>query len=511
MVKKQQRARSFARTAPKSQEKNLIENAKALKENPFLVLPECTENQNKKYFNKLRKRLEKVHRYRDDATKLEKLANKKGLDGALAGTLLLTFSEKAPYLAFVKFSTGDVTYAKRGKADKEYLIAVQHFDDPILRLLGVKDLASKKKLYVYSWDNGFFSTGKIPNPPKEFFHFLEKKLDAPFKNETFCCNHITPDQAKNKEFLDYYYLRIYWKSAQITIAVCESCASSIKNTMFNISKYILVPKFSKDFDIEVIAQVIRYTDSPSTHETSFLREYLSGELSDLDFIRKNVKNREDTVKQSKEKVLVLDGISYGSDVHRFVEALHPKSTEKAALEFILEKVEEPVVFSNTTPNKILEKYWTQYGKEFLDTIVDNQDMVESLICLDDTPSNIIALAYDYKQRRIILSHLPSYESLPPLASFADRVARTYKTFGEKSALLEIKKCPDNPKGKSIAYAFLLVFGKGSEVKWRYSKEELEYGMFLKQYAQKLLDAKPEEYSGLLQGLLTASGLSEVVP
>jgi len=386
---------------------------------------------------------------------------------------------------------------------------VQHFDDPILRLLGVKDLAAKKKLYVFSWDTHFICTGKTPQPPQDFLQFLEKKLELPFHKDTFCCPHITPEQANNKTILNKDYLRINWTSANITIALCDSCASSTKNTLFEISKYLLVPKYSKDFDIEVITHVMKHTTSPS--ETRFLREYLSGELSDLDIMRKNVKTREETLKQSKEKVLMLDGISYGSDVHRFVEVLHPKETEKTALEFILEKVDEPVIVSHTTPHKILEKYWTDYGKGFLNTIVDNSAMVESLMLLDDTPSNIITLAYEYKQRSLILSRLPSYESLPPLASFVDRVARTYKTFGEKNALLELKQPLDTPKGKSIAYAFLLVFGKGSEVAWKYSKEEREYGMFLKQYAQQLLEAQPEQYSDRLQGLLTASGSSETIP
>ena len=62
MAKKNKMRRSFARTAPKSQEKYLIENAKKLQENPFLILPTCTED-NAKYFQKLRKKITKVHRY----------------------------------------------------------------------------------------------------------------------------------------------------------------------------------------------------------------------------------------------------------------------------------------------------------------------------------------------------------------------------------------------------------------------------------------------------------------
>ena len=97
-----------------------------------------------------------------------------------------------------------------------------------------------------------------------------------------------------------------------------------------------------------------------------------------------------------------------------------------------------------------------------------------------------------------------------MARFVDNIARTYKTFGEKEALKDIKKRPDNPKGKSIAYAFLLALGKGKDKKWQYSQIEIEYGEFLKDYAKKLLDSKPEQYHKTLQDLLTASGSDEKI-
>jgi hypothetical protein len=49
------------------------------------------------------------------------------------------------------------------------------------------------------------------------------------------------------------------------------------------------------------------------------------------------------------------------------------------------------------------------------------------------------------------------------------------------------------------------------VKWKYSKEEVEYGEFLKDHARKLLDVQPEKYSAVLQELLTVCGSSEVIP
>ena len=504
------RVRTFARTAPKSQEKNLIENAKKLRDNPFVILPDCKDESCNKYFMKIRRRIEKIIRYKDDADRLEKFSNKKGLDGAIAGTLSLAISGKAPYLGVLKYPTGDITFAQRGKADKEKLIGVQRFDEPILRLLGIKDLAFKKKLFVYSWNSGFVCTGLKPEPPKEFVSFIANKLALSFKNNIIFCKHVNPHKVENKEFLKEYYIRIHWISADVIIAICEDCTKSSKNTMFTISKYMLAPDLSDDFEIDIIAEVVKHKDTNIKQETKYIQEYLSGKLTDLDFINKNVKNQEEMIKQSEEKILVLNGVSYGSDIQGFLRVLKPNKHEKAALEFILDKIEEPLIVTEITPNKLLEMYWDSFGKEFIFSIIDDEKMADSFFNLDDTPSNILPLVFDYKKRQDILLQLPHYNSLPPLARFADNVARTYKTFGKKNAIAEIKKRLDSSKGRSLAYAFLLALNKGEDTKWQYSKQEIEYGDFLKEYAKNLLDAKPNNYNKALQNLLTASGSTEKI-
>ncbi len=507
MAKKFRRIRTFARTAAKSMEKRLVENAKQLREEPYLILPDYEDNFSRKIFDKIKKSLDKVHRFKDDTKKLEKLSNKRGLDGALAGTLLIAISEKAPYLAVAKFSTGDVSYAQRGRADKEKLIAVQYFDNPFLRLLGIKDIALKKGLHIYSWDEGFESTGLDANPPKDFINYVVKKTGLSYKADVASCKDIKSDEVKNKKIIKKNYLRIHWKSANIFFAICKDCVKEKENTIFNITKYMIEPDISSDFSIDVIGQIVRQKDQ-EFDQTQHLNEYLSGELKDIDFINKNIQFREESLKESDEKVLILDGVSYGVDSDKFIEALNSNKYEKEGLKIILEQVNEPVIFNNTSPNKVLEHFWKDYGADAINSIIDDKDMANKFFALDDTPSDILKLVFQYQERQKILANLPKYKSLPHLAKFVDSVVKTYKTFGEKEALAEIKKRPDNPKGKSIAYAFLLVFGKAKDKKWQYSQVEVEYGEFLKDYTKKLLESDPKKYHRVLKELLAASGSSE---
>ncbi len=509
MAKKIRRMRTFARTAAKSMEKKLVENAKALKKNPYRILPAYDDIYSAKYLGKLKKSIQKVHQFSDDVKKLEKLAKKRDLSGALAGTLLLANAEKAPYLAVATFPTGDIAYAQRGNADKEKLVAVQYFDDPMLRLLGIKDVALKRGLHVYSWEGGFVCTGNKPQPPKELIDFVIAQTDCSRKKEAVSCGHVSAEQLKTHVSGRTPYLRIQWNSADILLAICEDCAKTTDNTIFTLTKYLLEPNIKDDFTIQVEGQVVKRDDQHSS--TKYIDEYLSGVLTDAQFIRKNMEARKTSLAESGEKMFALDGVSYGTDVDGFIDALQPNSYEKTGLTILLQRINEPIILSDVTPNKFLERFWKDYGIVIVTEMIGDEEMAKKFATLPDTPSEILELAANYKQRQQILSQLPQYTSLPPLATFADHIARTYRAFGIKKTVAELKKRPDNPKGKSLSYAFLLAFGKGKDTKWQYSAVEIEYGEFLKEYVQQLLDAQPKHYHKALQDLLIASGSSETIP
>lgn len=373
--------------------------------------------------------------------------------------------------------------------------------------MGIKGIAQKRKLNIYSWDEGFFSSGRQTNLPKDFINFIVKKLELNYKDQIVFCNDLKPEIVKNKEMINKNYLLINWVSTNLIFAICENCAKLKKNTIFNITKYILVPSVSKSFSFEIIGQVVKQKEL-GTDKTRYIDEYLSGEINDLDFIQKNMKTMKESIKESKEKILILDGVSYGKNVKEFIEKLKPNKFEKDTLLFILEHVSEPVVLNNVTPNKVLEKYWKNYGLEAIKSIIDKEEMAKKFFELNDTPSIILQSIYDYKDRQEILSQLPKYKSLPRLASFIDNVVKTYKTYGEMEAISEIKKRPDDPKGKAISYAFLIALGKGQDKKWQYSQIEIEYGEHLKIYTKKLLSSKPNEYHDSFKKLLTESGSTE---
>jgi hypothetical protein len=510
MAKKIRRVRTFARTATKTQEKLLIDNAKKLYENPTVILPETTDSICQKYLNQLEKKINRIYRYKDDQDKLEKLANKKGIEGAFAGTLFLAISEKAPYLGVLKLPTGDITYAQRGRADREKLIGIQHHTDPVLRLLSLKDLAFKRQFNLFSWDNGYICTGKTPDPPSPFIDFISDKLKLTRNKNVIHCPHLKPQKIIDGDIQKEYYLRIHWKSADWYCGICKDCTKNTKNTMFTISKYMLVPELSLDFDISIIAEVIKHHATEDT-QTQYISEYLSGKLTDLMFIDKNIRTRKDALGETEEKILVLNGTSYGDDIQGFIKALKPSKHEIPALEFILQEIQEPLIIDQASSNKIYEKYWITHGKQYLTTVINDEKMVDSFMQLDETPSEILKFVREFIERQQILAQFPTYSNLPMLAQFIDLTVKTYLTFGKNKTLTDLKQHPDTPKGRSIAYAFFLFFKKEKDFKWKYTPEEIESGEFLLTYVDELMKGKPKDYSNNLQDLLTASGSNEQLP
>ncbi len=507
VMKKMRRPKRFSvRTASKSVEKKLLQNAEKLYDNPFIVLPTFEDNFSKKAFSSIIRQIKKIESIKDNVDKLERFSKKKSLAGAVAGTLLIVHSKKAPFLAVAKLPTGEVTYAQRGKADRRYLIAVQHLDDPTLRLLGIRDIVLKKKLHIYSWNNSFISTGDKPSPPKEFIDFIINKLSLDLDENIAVCKHIPREKARDKQEIEETpYLRIQWNSADITIALCRNCTKTSGNTLFSITKYLIEPDVSTDFNIDVIGSIIKGRSGET--ETLFLDEYLSGKLSDYQLITSNMKKRKEALSKTDDIEFILNGISYGDDVSSFIDALNPKPYEKYALSWILEKIDHPIVVNNITPNGLLEQFWDEYSIDVLSSILD-EDLAADLASLDDTPSEILRVAWEYKKRKKISSKLPRYKNLPPIAAFADHIARTYHIFGLEKTLSEIRNTSTDTKGKAISYAFLLALGKAADQKWRYSNVEIESGEFLENYAKKLLEATPEEYHKALRELLSAAGTSE---
>ena len=246
-----------ARTATKKQERELVERARKLRDNPHLTLPDFEACGNRCFlcpFSRALGRMERIQKVADDENKLQRFASSgDDISMAYAATLILALSGKAPFFGRVLTPFGEALFAYRGKARKEKLIFVQHFDDAGLRLIGILDMVRDKGYHIYSMDDKFFCMGKKPEPPQEFidymFTYLREKTPLEKDGGTFRCEHLTTKDLKDPS---KPYLNIRWKPAETDIAICEKCARSSGNTFARFLLRIGVPKPRENFEISVL-------------------------------------------------------------------------------------------------------------------------------------------------------------------------------------------------------------------------------------------------------------------
>jgi hypothetical protein len=516
---KRVRVRTGARTASKVQEKELISKAKKILKNPDLVVPRC-EHEGRCAFDKIRRQIKRIQSLADDDKKLAKLA-KSGdqLARAYAATLLLAHSEKASYLAVFRTPFGEVAYAMRGKVKKEKLVGVQNYDKPKWKLLSVLDLATKKGLHIYSTKKGMVCMGKEAKPPGYFIKDMINALKYDLRKEgkVLRCEHILQKDVEDRKATSDSYLLVQWKSAGQSIAVCSKCVSKKSNIMASISQNMAIPKPEDDFDVSIISNLKCKADCEHCYVEKHLdvdkeekKGYFTGSLSDHGLMKKHLENYEEFLKSGNKKVYVMDENCYGNDLNAFLNALNPTREERKGLKTILEKVDTPVVVSKATPNKILSMFWDDYGLEAVKAIVGDEETAKKLFEKADTsktsPSQVLKEASIFTIERDIISALPEYKGLPPIAKFADNIARIYMTQGKNDALRAIEHYKGgDTRIKSVAYAFLLALEQGASKKWQYTKTEIDFAQFLKEPASRLLNSEPEQYHDNLQSLLSATG------
>ena len=495
--------RTGIKTSSKTQEKNIVLKAKELKKNPFLILPECKSGCRKCPFDKIKKQMKKVQHLKEEKISyFTKHGNH--LIRAYATSLIIAESEKVPYLAVAHTPSGSFAYAVRGKTKKEKLIGVQYYDDPVLRLLSIADIAKKKKLHAYSTKNCFACTGKESKPPEKFIEDVMQILgtNLKYKDNVYSCQH---DSA--------FSLKISFHNT--TILICKSCSSD--NNMFcTFAQHMLSPKIKKEFDINIAFHpecMIKCETCKIDVRTpnDVLQKYLNGNVTDKEFIVDSADKMREEIRNLDQKIFIADDKCYGSDVSAFINSFNPTDEERIGLETILKKLKAPLVAEKATPNKILSLYWDRFGKDILLVLTKDKSISEEMYNRQEQPSQILKTAVVKCKQKGVFASLPVYVGIPPVAEFADRIAKIYKTKGRDEALKEIEKLKsEDTKIKSVAYAFLLTFGQTKGREWQYSQIEKEFALFLKDGTKKLVESKPEEYHNTLQLLLKDTGSTEII-
>ncbi len=501
--------------ASKTEQKKLVQNAKELQKDPMKVVPECKGSCFLCKFGRVKRKVKKIEKYKDDEEALKKYS-KSGpdLSKALAGTLLLAIAGKAPRLGTARTPKGEVSYAKRGSAKSKRLIGLQHFDDPNLRLIAYTKEA-KKGYYLYSVGDRVVCTGKKDDPPEKFVKESITNSSYGFKYEknVYYCNRFSKDR-------DNTYFELKWESADKRFIIDSRCAKSDSNLFMELVNGMISKDNSKSFKIKAEYKMDCRTDCKNCRfggdinvDSDLKDDYFSGKMSDDKLIELFEKDSFNSVKR-KENVYAIGNRCYGKDLVGFLKELRYEDHEKPAIQAAV-KGTDGLVLENGTVNEFFSKLWDRKGMEAINSLIHDKKTSKELYekyDLDKThPREILKKALKIKQKNEKLSNLPEFKKLPPKAKLADELAKTYKIEGRESAVKKLEDIKiDDTRTRSLAYGFMKALGEGDSLRWKYSESEVESGEFMEGYIETLLEADGKEYARALKNLLKISGSTKEI-
>lgn len=509
--KQMPRLRIKARITSKVREKDLIEKAKLLIEQPELILPECAGECRSCPFRKTRAHIERARKHKDDPGKLAGFARRGDrLARAYAATIGLVHEKKTPYLATATYPAGTITFALRGRTDKEKLIGVQNFDSPKWRVLSVLDLVRKKGLHFYSYGDRFVCTGRRPGPPEEYVELAAANAGASRREgDTYSCPHGSASAR---------YLRFDWLSAGKKVVVCEQCGAKNKNTLSKLADGMAVPRVLDEFDVYVVRPLRGDKEAckglfDRRVAPDLLEEYSSGRIGDKELMERHTDKVLESLRSEKRRLYVRGDRCFGEDANAFISELASDEVEKKALAALVEKIDHPILLEQTdSVNKLLGAYWSLHGREILEALVPRE--IAERFCADSDasrtpPLTIIRQALKQAEQEAAFSQMPAYGRLSRHGAFADEVVRAFKTGGTPRALAVLDEESSNDhRTRSMAYAFYLALGVPGK-SWKFTDEEKEFGRHLEPFAKKLLSTRDaEEHHEAFAELLRQAGCAE---
>jgi hypothetical protein len=487
-------------------EKDLLAMSKKLADSPGMLMPECQGKCFLCEFKRSSKRIERISSFRDSPEKLESAMNKGDqMSRAYAAAVSLSRAGKVPYLGVMKTPMGEVSFAVRGKVEKDRLIGVQHFDDPQIRLLAYWKTAAKKDLHIYSLADSLVCCRGEPQAPPSY---VEEMLDSsPYDlDETNACPHPSSEVT----------LRLKWISPKVNICICQQCASDV-NMVHHLASRIAARDPTDDFDVELSYSLVsKGREECQVKGTGLSQElkdkYLKGQITDRALLNLYLEERAKQIKKENERLYIIGHDCYGSDRESFLENVRGSDLEKEVLASLLSSSNISIVTSSDQAANIISELWSEFGDEMLSKVASG-DTIEALKArnVDQSPSQMLHEARRMERSKGTESKLPKYSHLGAVGKVADQLARTYKLEGKEAVVRAIDKSKgQDHRQRSVSFAFLSSLGETQSKAWMFSKEEMDFGTYLKDFASKLLGSEGQEYDEALRLLVTASGSTEEV-
>ncbi len=497
-------------------EHDLYERAKALRASVDPLLPRVAAGADHERLDRLRDELEAVREARDDARRLERYRRwGDPIARAYAGLLSYYLDRQLPEMLAFSLPSGEVAYAPLSRAPREVEAAVQQSDDPRRLLLAYLDWA-KRGYHFFATPKTLWTTGRSPTPPDEVLRAKLASLPYRFVEGSDpaarSCSHLAVGEPRP-------FLEVGWRGAGVAFRVCRKCVKDDRQLLAALTDGIIVPDPHEEFPVRVVWNVRCSAGDGCVHadlappSRSLIRSYELGRLADLGFVEAYDGEIKPRIDGARSATFVAQGVCYGADRERFLDALHPSPVERRALAKALEANDGYFEVDEPSASRALERLWSRHAEAIVGAIVPDPDEAARWIQeAKGSPGRIVELlkrAQRKGEERELLGSLPRYARLSPEAEYVDRVARSFRTHGETGAeRTALQALPREGKGRGLAFALLLALGRSRSHDWQFSPTEREFGTSLERFAREVLGAPPERYHEALDRLFHSAGVAE---
>jgi len=489
-----------ARHAPKRLESDILELCGSISKDPGMLRPKCAGNCRKCHFDKTFASLGKLERFKGNAAALNKMGEKGSDDifKATAVAMSLHAAGSIPYLTSARIAGEVIPFAVRGRLGNDKLIAIQHYNDPKLRLMLYSAFARKKGLHIYSFDDEVVCSD-VPNMPVDYLYDTFWESPYEFPDDGLSCGH---------DIEGVLVIRI--KSLNEEIRICKNCAKDVSTIQYLISRQIAVDPTD---DLEVFVEHKYSKDGTSGKDPitgDALREYIFNKLSDRTLIASVLREKLSDLKKHGSSTYIIGSTNFGSDLNAFLEKLNGTELEKKALRSFLDGRIISLVISSSRATEALGNLWDGYYRDIL-TAISTEEIAEGMGDVSRmNPSQMITNADTLFISKDVVSKLPEFPRAGVVTRNTDKFAKAAKVGGWPLLKKEVESTNvKDHKSRSIARAFILSVSAG-EAAGKFSAEEEDFAKYLKPFVDNVIAAEGEKYRDAMNTLLTASGSGESV-
>jgi hypothetical protein len=464
------------KTTSKEKQKDFIDSVKPLLEDPRKLIPECLDPGLFCPFSGYQKKLGKGDNLSRYARSSDQLLS------AIAETEKAIEAETLPFLGMVKTPLGTIEYAKRGDTDPLVLAGVQHFSDPVWRMLAFSSLSMSKGARVYSTRDIYLGSCKNSSPGIDFFQSALRDESISF---TLSDGAIIVGSAP-------HFTIEHLGETSIKIG-----SDSTYNTIHSIMKHVLTPDFSADFKFSMDYLQDVTAEFPSKASES----YLSGKMNDRTFYRETSDFR---LSMAISQGCIVIGEKVYTTGRAFVESNEFSYVPGEIIAEFLEEIHKGLYMDVYSERKVLEAIWPQCGEKILRRIFPDRDPT-SFSALKGSPIEQI----EYLAGESRVSEFVSRLNLKPWssdASFLLQMLGDMATSGKQRAIREGEKMLGaSMNRRAIFYAFLMSVGEASNREWQFSQNEKELSFKIAHLIDGMIKATPENLPGLFYELRSYIG------